>query len=138
MNTGHLADYIPQAGEFPAPFPTASSSLGAPGSSARPLPAWDDASMFLANEIPTPPVLVDGLLHRGSKLVLGGSSKSFKTWCLMDLAYCVATGEFWLGRKTFKGRVLYLNFEIQRPFVQKRLKAVEKDRKSTCLNSSHT
>ena len=32
------------------------------------------------------PDVVEGLLHRGSKMVLGGGSKSFKTWQLADLA----------------------------------------------------
>lgn len=126
MNSGKDPQYLQSATEFPAPFPADSSNPSTSEPLVRQLPPWDDATEFMAQEIPIPSILVDGLLHRGSKLVLGGSSKSFKTWCLMDLAYCVATGEFWLGQKTFKGRVLYLNFEIQRPFVQKRLKAVEK------------
>lgn len=62
---------------------------------------------------PEPPQLVEGLVHRGGKVMLGGGSKSFKTWCLLDLALSVATGAAWWGLRTIKGRVLYVNFELQ-------------------------
>lgn len=60
-----------------------------------------------------PPQMVAGLVHRGSKVMLGGGSKSFKTWCLMDLGLSVATGAPWWGLRTTQSRVLYVNFELQ-------------------------
>jgi hypothetical protein len=90
----------------------------------RPLPPIEDASELVLRELPEPAELVEDLLHRGSKLVLGGSSKSNKTWCLVDLALSVAFGEPWLSCKTRRGRVLYINLEIQAPFFRNRLKAV--------------
>src|SRR6202012_4947301 len=77
------------------------------------LPELIDAAAFLATPIDPPPELIAGILHKGSKLVFGGGSKSFKTWCLLDLAISVATNTNWLGFETSEGRVLFINFEIQ-------------------------
>jgi hypothetical protein len=88
------------------------------------LPPIVDAANFMSTPQPEPPELVCGLLHQGSKLVLGGGSKSFKTWTLLDLALSVSHGLPWLGRKTVCGGVLYLNFEIQDYAWQKRIAAV--------------
>ena len=89
-----------------------------------PLPEIIDAAEFRARILEHPPELIQGILHQGSKLVLGGGSKSFKTWCLLDLAISVAHGVPWLGRQTQQGRVLYINFEIQPWSWQKRIEAV--------------
>ncbi|HUZ07308.1 MAG TPA: AAA family ATPase, partial [Candidatus Paceibacterota bacterium] len=88
------------------------------------LPPIIDATDFMATPQPPPRELVSGMLHQGSKLVLGGGSKSFKTWTLLDLALSVSHGLPWLGRDTICGRVLYLNFEIQNYAWQKRIAAV--------------
>jgi hypothetical protein len=88
------------------------------------LPPIEDASDFLAQPIAQPPELVWGILHQGSKGVLGGGSKTFKTWTLLDLAVSVAAGEPWLSFKTTKGKVLFLNFEIAPAFFQRRIQAV--------------
>jgi RecA-family ATPase len=92
--------------------------------SADTLPPIVDAAEFLAEHIEPPAELVEGIVHQGSKLVLGGGSKTFKTWTLIDLAVSVATGESWLGFDTQKGRVLFVNFEIQHAFFQKRIVSV--------------
>jgi len=88
------------------------------------LPDLIDAADFIASPIEPPDELVEGILHKGSKLVLGGSSKSFKTWTLLDLAISVAIGAAWLGRATAQGKVLFLNFEIQPHAWQRRIVAV--------------
>jgi hypothetical protein len=92
------------------------------------LPPIVDAAEFLVSEVALPRELVCGLLHQGSKMVLGGGSKTFKTWTLLDLAVAVAAGEPWLSFKTARGRVLFLNFEIQPGFFQQRLLAVAKEK----------
>lgn len=91
---------------------------------ASELPSIVDAADFVAEELPPPSELVSGILHQGAKLVLGGGSKSFKTWCLLDLAVSVAHGLPWLERDTQAGRVLFLNFEIQPHAWQRRIAAV--------------
>jgi len=94
------------------------NALGRPKSE---LPAIVDAADLLTKPPAVPDELVEGLLHRGAKLVLGGGSKSFKTWSLLDLALSVASGsEFW-GFPCRKGKVLYLNFEIQAAFFARRM-----------------
>ena len=87
-----------------------------------------DAAEAVGAPEPEPPVLVSGLLHKGSKLVLGGGSKSFKTWSLVDLAISVATGSQWWGMDTVQGRVLYLNFEVQGCFFTRRVQTVAKSK----------
>ena len=86
-----------------------------------PIVAWDH---FWADEIPEPPVLIDDVLHQGNKLAIGGGSKGFKTWTLIDLAFSVATGSPWLGWDTTGGKVLYLNLELQGFSFRKRCDAV--------------
>ena len=88
------------------------------------LPDLIDAAAFVDGLIEPPAELVEGILHMGSKMVFGGSSKSFKTWSLLDLAISVATGSRWLGRQTAQGKVLFLNFEIQPHAWQGRIIAV--------------
>ena len=88
------------------------------------LPELIDAADFVAEDIEELVELICGIAHRGSKIALGGGSKSFKTWCLLDMAVSVATGADWLGRRTTQGKVLLVNFEIQRKPMQHRLKVV--------------
>jgi hypothetical protein len=71
-----------------------------------------------------PAELVEGLLHRGAKLMLSGGSKSFKTWVLMDLALSVAAGVPWWGFRVARGRVLYLNMELMVEFAEDRMRAI--------------
>lgn len=88
------------------------------------LPDIEDCCSMLAQPIEKPPEIVAGLLHQGTKLVVGGGSKSFKTWTLLDLAASGATGATFWGMDTVPGRVLYVNFEIPRVFFRDRLEKV--------------
>jgi hypothetical protein len=108
------SDCLPKAADAPEDAPA----------EVKPLPAIVDAASFIQEKIEAPGELVAGILHQGSKLALGGGSKTFKTWTLTDLALAIATGEPWLSFKTKKGRVLFLNFEIQPAFFQQRIRAV--------------
>jgi hypothetical protein len=92
------------------------------------LPAIVDAFDFTETDIPEPPQIVSGILHQGSKMVLGGGSKSFKTWQLLDLAISVSHGLDWLQFQTSRCRVLYVNFEIQNYAWQKRVRTVAEAR----------
>ena len=88
------------------------------------LPPMVDAAAFMDTPQEMPPELVAGVLHKGSKLALGGSSKAFKTWTLLDMAISVAHGQPWLGFDTQPGNVLFVNFEIQPYAWQRRIAAV--------------
>lgn len=69
----------------------------------------------------TPPLIIGGILHQGCKMILAGTSKSNKTWCLLDLACSVASGADWWGRKCTQGDVLYINFELHDWSIHQRL-----------------
>ena len=58
------------------------------------------------------PVLIDGILRQGHKMMLVSSSKAGKTFALIELAICIAEGKRWLGFRCEQGRVLYLNMEL--------------------------
>ena len=99
-----------------------------PESRFPPIVAWN---AFHADDIPEPPVLIEDVLHQGNKLAIGGGSKSFKTWTLIDLAFSVATGSPWLGWNTTAGKVLYLNLELQGFSFRKRCEAVREAKRIT-------
>ncbi len=61
-----------------------------------------------------PPQIIEAVLHLGCKMILGGTSKSNKSWCLLDLAISVASGEKWWGHPCAKMPVVYINFEMHR------------------------
>lgn len=88
------------------------------------LPAIIDAVDFMDADLPEPKQVIKGILHQGSKLGLGGGSKSFKTWTLLDMAFSVAHGVPWISFPTTAGRVLYVNFELQPFDLQRRIKAI--------------
>jgi len=88
------------------------------------LPAIISCSHLSNKILPLPPELVRGLIHKGAKAVVGGGSKSYKTWVLVDLAISVATGTQWWGFETRAGKVLYVNFEIQEAFIKKRIEEI--------------
>jgi hypothetical protein len=108
------------------------SSLNSLGRNGANLPQIEDASTLIAKPIILPDDVICGVVHRGGKLVLGGASKSYKTWLLIDLAVSVATGSEWFnGYPTKKGRVLYVNFELPASFFTKRIKTVCDERQLT-------
>lgn len=84
------------------------------------LPEIEDAAALLPFEPVLPPLLIDGLIHQGHKLSLGGSSKAFKSWTLINMAASLATGTDFIGMKTTRCRVLYINFEIDSRFMHSR------------------
>jgi AAA domain len=83
---------------------------------------------FMAEELPEPPQVIHGILHQGSKFCIGGASKACKTWALLDLALSVSNGVKWIDFETCKGKVLYINFEIQNFAWQRRISTVCKSR----------
>src|SRR5439155_8705439 len=88
------------------------------------LPPIQNIAAFIDREIVLPPDVIEGVLHPGGKMVLGGGSKSVKTWQQLDVEVSVATGTDWLGFKTKQGRVLYLNFEIPELYFWKRVQYI--------------
>jgi hypothetical protein len=96
------------------------------------LPVIQDAAMELAKPHDLPPDVIEGIVHLGGKMILGGASKTFKTWSLIDLAASVATGAVWFnGYATKKGAVLLVNFELPEPFFWNRVRTVCDERQLT-------
>lgn len=113
-----------QSGDYEAAA-TAERSVSEAGQfSTGRLPEIASWESFITSTAPGPAEIVGGVLHRGSKMMLGGGSKSFKTWVLTDLALSVATGTPWWGMRTVAGRVLMVNFELQEHFFRERCKMI--------------
>ena len=71
------------------------------------------------------PVLIDGILRQGHKMLLVSSSKAGKTFALIELAVAIAEGRCWMDVFSCKrGRVLYLNMELDEASFDDRMKRV--------------
>ncbi len=77
------------------------------------LPRFMSGRELIRSTRPAPPQIVRGVLHQGDKLILGGTSKSNKSWSLLDLGVSVASGQDWWGHKCEQANVACLNFELQ-------------------------
>ena len=90
---------------------------------------WDDWRKYIAsiaNPLPQikffkdldgwpelAPELIEGVLRKGHKAIVTGGSKTAKTFALMQLAVCIANTLKWMGKlQCFKGKVLYIDFEL--------------------------
>lgn len=69
--------------------------------------AWDNLPQLA-------PALIEGVLRQGHKMLLAGPSKAEKSYALIELAICIAEGQSWLGFSCAKGRVMYVNLELDR------------------------
>lgn len=89
------------------------------------LPPVERADALLLDPPEAPPELINGVLHQGSKMIIGGASKGRKSWMLLDLAVCVSEGLDWWGFPTSQAPTLYINMEIQPAFAAKRIKWIQ-------------
>lgn len=94
------------------------------GAVPPPLPEIVSLREFAAQATPPPPLIIEGILHQGCKMILGGTSKSNKSWCLLDLAVSVASGQKWWGRQCVKVPVVYINFELHAWAIADRVNAI--------------
>ena len=76
------------------------------------LPDMVALSEYKDNPPQLPEELIEGILRRGHKMLISGSSKAGKSFLLMELCIAIAEGRPWLGFNCRKGRVLYVNLEI--------------------------
>lgn len=84
----------------------------------------EDICDTMTEVIPDPTEIVAGLAAEGSKVVVGGGSKTYKTWWMIDMALSVAAGGKFLGRQCLRRRVLYVNFELRQTGFKRRLQTV--------------
>lgn len=88
------------------------------------LPEIEYLSDFIENLPPQAPELIGGILRQGHKMLLSGASKSGKSFALMELCVCIAEGQKWLGFQCKKGKVLYINLEIDPASVKHRFRDI--------------
>ena len=60
------------------------------------------------------PCLIDGVLRQGHKMLLAGPSKAGKSFLQIELCIAIAEGRKWLSWPCTKGRVMYVNLELDR------------------------
>ena len=80
---------------------------------------WDDMPELS-------PCLIDGLLRRGHKMLIAGPSKAGKSFLQIELCIAIAEGRKWLNWNCAKGKVMYVNLELDRPSCLHRFKDVYK------------
>lgn len=68
--------------------------------------------------------LIDGVLRQGHKMLLAGPSKAGKSFSLIELCIAIAEGTSWFGWPCTRGRVLYVNLELDRASCLHRFKDV--------------
>ncbi len=76
------------------------------------LPAMVNLSEYKDHPPELPEELIRGILRQGHKMLVSGPSKAGKSYLLMELCIAIAEGIPWLGFPCRKGRVLYINLEI--------------------------
>ncbi len=87
-------------------------------------PAIVTQEEFYNEDISEPPPIIEGLLNRQLSLVIGGSSKTYKSWTLLDMAISTANGTPFWGFDTTAGKCLYINFEIPEYYMRERVKRI--------------
>ena len=88
------------------------------------LPDIETLADFLLNPPELPPALIEGILRRGHKMLLAGPSKAGKSFLLMELCIAIAEGRKWLDFPVKKGRVLYINLEIDKASTVNRFRQI--------------
>lgn len=78
---------------------------------------WDDMPDLA-------PVLIDGVLRQGHKLLMAGPSKAGKSFALIELSIAIAEGRKWIDWNCTQGKILYVNLELDRPSALHRFKDV--------------
>ncbi|HZK38339.1 MAG TPA: AAA family ATPase [Clostridia bacterium] len=70
------------------------------------------------------PPLIDGVLRQGHKMLLAGPSKAGKSYALIQLCIAIAEGQEWFSWPCAKGKIMYVNLELDRASCLHRFKDV--------------
>lgn len=68
--------------------------------------------------------LIDGVLRQGHKMLLAGPSKAGKSYALIELCCAIAEGKNWFNWSCAKGKIMYVNLELDRASCLHRFKDV--------------
>lgn len=88
------------------------------------LPEPENLADYWDNLPELSPPLIDGVLRQGHKMLIAGPSKAGKSYALIEMCIAIAEGQRWLGFKCAKGKVLYINLEVDRASCLHRFKDV--------------
>lgn len=88
------------------------------------LPDPESLTDFWNNMPELAPPLIEGVLRQGHKMLMAGPSKAGKSFALIELSIAIAEGKQWLGWNCTKGKVLYVNLELDRASALHRFKDV--------------
>lgn len=67
------------------------------------------------NDLPElSPPLIEGVLRQGHKMLLAGPSKAGKSFALIELCIAIAEGKKWFNWQCAKGKIMYVNLELDR------------------------
>ena len=70
------------------------------------------------------PCLIENVLRQGHKMLIAGPSKAGKSFLQIELCITIAEGRKWLSWQCAKGRVMYVNLELDRASCLHRFKDV--------------
>lgn len=88
------------------------------------LPDFEDMTDAWETMPELAPPLIENVLRQGHKMLLAGPSKAGKSFALIELAIAIAEGRQWLGWQCAKGKVLYVNLELDKASCLHRVKDV--------------
>lgn len=88
------------------------------------LPDPESLNNFWNNMPELAPPLIDGVLRQGHKMLIAGPSKAGKSFALIEMCIAIAEGEKWFGWQCAKGKVMYVNLELDRASCLHRFKDV--------------
>ena len=70
------------------------------------------------------PPLIENVLRKGHKMLIAGPSKAGKSFALIELCCAIAEGRSWIGWQCTKGKIMYVNLELDRASCLHRFKDV--------------
>jgi AAA domain-containing protein len=88
------------------------------------IPPPEKYSQFVARDIFRPITLVKDLLDIESRLIIGGASKTFKSWAMIDMALSLASDTDWWGFPCYSASAIYINFELKDYYAKNRFEKV--------------
>lgn len=70
------------------------------------------------------PALIENVLRQGHKMLIAGPSKAGKSFALIELCIAIAEGRKWMDWQCTKGKIMYVNLELDRASCLHRFKDV--------------
>ncbi|MCX5660271.1 MAG: bifunctional DNA primase/polymerase [Planctomycetota bacterium] len=103
----------------------ASAAIGAtPAAVESPMPTFVTVGQLVAKYRELREPVIDGFLRRGELGNVIAAPKMRKSWLVLALAVCKATGTPWLGHEMKPGRVLLIDLELHPETLARRLRDV--------------